>query len=146
MDSKDSKETKGMPEAQPAVQVPTNSSGDVAHDHTEEEVVKKPWWHSFKEPGSALQIITAALLAIAIGVVIATQVDEVPDPARVIISIPGDLWLRSLKAVVLPLIVCSMLLAVTRLREMSHGGSLLARWTVGYYIITTLISITLSCV
>jgi Na+/H+-dicarboxylate symporter len=38
-----------------------------------------------------------------------------------------------------------MLLAVTRLREMSEGGSLLAKWVVGYYIITTLISITLSC-
>jgi Na+/H+-dicarboxylate symporter len=39
-----------------------------------------------------------------------------------------------------------MLLAVTRLREMTNGGSLLAKWTVGYYIITTLISITLSCI
>lgn len=38
-----------------------------------------------------------------------------------------------------------MLLAVQRLRVMSNGGSLLARWTVGYYIITTLVSITLSC-
>lgn len=122
--------------------VPTNSSHDVA----QEEVVKRPWWASIKEPGSALQIICAALLAILIGVVVATQVDSVPEAARVIISIPGDLWLRCLKAVVLPLIVCSMLLAVTRLREMSNGGSLLARWAVGYYIVTTLISITLSCI
>ncbi|KAJ4263846.1 hypothetical protein NW762_005880 [Fusarium torreyae] len=148
----DSKEVKDMPEAHP-VQVPTNSSNDIPRDHVEEEVVKKPWWYSIKEPGSALQIICAALLAIAIGVVVATQVDSVPDTAIVIIGIPGNMWLRALKAVdsaadksqVLPLIVCSMLLAVTRLREMSNGGSLLARWTVGYYIITTLISITLSC-
>lgn len=28
---------------------------------------------------------------------------------------------------------------------MSKGGSILARWTVGYYVITTIISITLSC-
>ncbi|KAF5002853.1 hypothetical protein FDECE_10503 [Fusarium decemcellulare] len=140
-----SKDTKDMPGAEPQP-VPSNSSHDIAAVPTEEHEVKKPWWHSFKEPGSALQIISAALLAIAIGIVVATQVDEVPEAARVIISIPGDLWLRSLKAVVLPLIVCSMLLAVTRLREMSNGGSLLARWTVGYYIITTLISITLSCI
>ncbi|KAM0561116.1 hypothetical protein ACHAPJ_003619 [Fusarium lateritium] len=140
----DSKDVKDMPEAHP-VQVPTNSSNDIPRDHVEEEVVKKPWWHSIKEPGSALQIISAALLAIAIGVVVATQADSVPDAAIVIIGIPGNMWLRALKAVVLPLIVCSMLLAVTRLREMSNGGSLLARWTVGYYIITTLISITLSC-
>ncbi|KAL6361826.1 hypothetical protein LRP88_05303 [Fusarium phalaenopsidis] len=122
-----------------------NSGPDVAAVHTEEHEVKRPWWYSIKESGSALQIISAALLAIAIGLVVTTQVEKVPDAARVIISIPGDLWLRSLKAVVLPLIVCSMLLAVTRLREMSGGGSLLAKWVVGYYIITTLISITLSC-
>ncbi|KAH8729396.1 Sodium:dicarboxylate symporter [Ilyonectria robusta] len=112
---------------------------------TEEHKIKKPWWHSVKEPGSALQIILAALLAIAIGLTVSTQVDEVPPAARVILSIPGDLWLRALKAVVLPLIVCSMLLAVQRLRVMSNGGSSLAKWTIGYYFITTLISITLSC-
>ncbi|KAM0439938.1 hypothetical protein ACHAPT_001037 [Fusarium lateritium] len=122
-----------------------NSGPDVAAVQTEEHKVKEPWWSSIKEPGSALQIISAALVAIAIGIVVATQVEKVPDAARVIISIPGDLWLRSLKAVVLPLIVCSMLLAVSRLREMSNGGSLLAKWVVGYYIVTTLISVTLSC-
>ncbi|KAK2673425.1 hypothetical protein RAB80_010968 [Fusarium oxysporum f. sp. vasinfectum] len=119
---------------------------DIPHDHAEEEVVKKPWWHGFKEPGSALQIIVAALLAIAIGVAVATQVDDIPEAAPILVGVIGNMWLRALKAVVLPLIVCSMLLAVTRLREMSNGGSLLARWTVGYYIITTLISITLSCI
>ncbi|KAJ4189402.1 hypothetical protein NW759_016784 [Fusarium solani] len=125
--------------------VRSNSSQDV-NITTSEEHVNKPWWHSIKEPGSALQIITAALLAIAVGLIISTQAPSVPAAARVIVSIPGDLWLRALKAVVLPLIVCSMLLAVQRLREMSNGGSLLARWTVGYYVITTLISIMISCI
>ncbi|KAH6894291.1 Sodium:dicarboxylate symporter family-domain-containing protein [Thelonectria olida] len=124
----------------------TNSSPDIDALSTEEHQEKKPWWHSIKEPGSALQIITAAILAIGIGLAVSTTVDEVPEAARVILSIPGDLWLRSLKAVVLPLIVCSMLLAVQRLRVMSNGGSLLAKWTVGYYIITTLVSISLSCI
>jgi hypothetical protein len=92
------KEFKDMPETHP-VQVPTNSSGDIPHDHAEEEVVKRPWWHSFKEPGSALQIISAALLAIAIGVVIATQVDNIPPAVPVILGIIGNMWLRALKAV-----------------------------------------------
>ena len=39
-----------------------------------------------------------------------------------------------------------MLLAVQRLRVMSNGGSLLAKWTVGFYIITTCFSITMSCI
>lgn len=29
---------------------------------------------------------------------------------------------------------------------MSNGGSLLAKWTIGYYVLTTLASIILSCI
>lgn len=29
---------------------------------------------------------------------------------------------------------------------MANGGKLLARWTVGWYVLTTLMSITLSCI
>lgn len=35
----------------------------------------------------------------------------------------------------------SLILAVQRLREMSRGGALLARWTIGYYLFTTLVAI-----
>jgi Na+/H+-dicarboxylate symporter len=40
-----------------------------------------------------------------------------------------------------------MIIAVSRLREMADGsGSKLAGWTVGYYVITTMISIIMSCI
>lgn len=45
------------------------------------------------------QIIIAALLAIIIGLAVTTQVDEVPDAAVAILAIPGNLWLRALRAV-----------------------------------------------
>jgi hypothetical protein len=64
-----------------------------------ESEAKKPWWHSIKEPGSAAQIISAALVAIAIGMAVAATVDDVPDAAADIINIPGNLWLRALKCV-----------------------------------------------
>jgi hypothetical protein len=93
------KEAKGMPEEYP-VQVPTNSSSDLPRGSImEEEVIKKPWYNGFKQPGHALQIITAAVLAIAIGVVVATQVDEIPETAITLLGIIGNLWLRALKAV-----------------------------------------------
>lgn len=60
---------------------------------------KRPWWASIKEPGSAFQIVLAALLAIAIGMTVTSTVDKVPDAARAILGIPGVLWLRSLRAV-----------------------------------------------
>ena len=60
---------------------------------------KKSVWKKIKEPGSVWQIIFAALLAIAIGLAVTTTVDEVPDAAITILAIPGNLWLRALRAV-----------------------------------------------
>jgi hypothetical protein len=63
-----------------------------------EEQVKRPWWHSIKEPGSALQIVIAAALAIAIGLSVSSTVDDIPYAAPTILEIPGALWLRALRA------------------------------------------------
>ena len=57
------------------------------------------WWRCFFEPGSAPQIIVAAVLAIAIGMAVNVTVDEVPEAAVAILGIPGGLWLRALQAV-----------------------------------------------
>lgn len=46
----------------------------------------------------------------------------------------------------MPLIICSMILAIQRLREMAKGGRALAIWTVGYFVMTTLIAIVISCI
>jgi hypothetical protein len=62
------------------------------------ERVKTPWWHSVVEPGSATQIVIAAVLAIAIGVAVSTTVDKVPAAAVTLVGIPGRLWLRALRA------------------------------------------------
>lgn len=62
------------------------------------QVEKKPWWHSITVMGSTLQIIVAAILGIAIGVAVSTTVDEVPEACITILEIPGELWLRALKA------------------------------------------------
>ncbi|KAL1960386.1 hypothetical protein VTO42DRAFT_8346 [Malbranchea cinnamomea] len=107
----------------------------------EEEEPKRPWWHSIKEPGSALQIVIAAAVAIGIGMAVTTTVDDIPEAVAPLIGIPGTLWLRALKAVVLPLIVTAMILAVQNLREMTKGGSRLAAWTIGYYVATTVCAI-----
>ncbi|KAI6784528.1 Excitatory amino acid transporter-like protein [Emericellopsis cladophorae] len=128
-----------------------DSRGSPVEEYPETVEEKQPMgrriWKSFKTPGSALQIVSAALLAVAIGLIVSTQVDKVPTPAVEILNIPGDLWLRALKAVVLPLIICAMILAVSRLRDMADGsGGRLAKWTIGYYVLTTFLSIVMSCI
>ena len=65
----------------------------------EEDQPKRPWWHSVKEPGSALQIVIAAAIAIGIGMAVNTTSYPVHEAAAPLVMIPGTLWLRSLKAV-----------------------------------------------
>ncbi|EGY21896.1 hypothetical protein VD0002_g7437 [Verticillium dahliae] len=114
----------------------------------EVETVKKPWWHSVKEPGSATQIVIAAALAIGIGLGVSAGVgvDNIPEAAPVIIGIPGSLWLRALRATVLPLIICAMILAIQRLREVAQGAAVLAKWTISYYVLTTILAIAFSII
>jgi hypothetical protein len=64
-----------------------------------EEEEKKTFMQKVLTPGSVWQIIFAAILAIAIGLAVTTTVDEVPDAAITILAIPGNLWLRALRAV-----------------------------------------------
>lgn len=68
----------------------------------ESPIAKRNWyqqiWDSLKTPGSAMQIITAALLAIAIGLAVSTTVSDIPEAVPVILEIPGSLWLRALRA------------------------------------------------
>lgn len=110
------------------------------------EETKKPWWNSVRVAGSATQIVIAAVLAIAIGMAVTSTVENIPKAATTIVAIPGRLWLRALRAVVLPLIVCAMVLAVQRLRAMTGSGKALARYTIGYYILTTLLAIVISTI
>ncbi|KAK3306351.1 Sodium:dicarboxylate symporter [Chaetomium strumarium] len=108
--------------------------------------VKTPWWHSVVEAGSATQIVIAAAVAIAIGVAVSSTVENIPAAAVTLVGIPGRLWLRALRACVLPLIVTAIVLAVQRLRKMSGGGQKLARVTIIYYVGTTLLAIVISTI
>lgn len=56
-----------------------------------------PWWHPITRP--VVQMIVAAALAVVIGIAVAATVDQVPDAARALLVIPGELWLRALKCI-----------------------------------------------
>lgn len=87
------------------------------HDEpqTATKEIKQAWWHPIKQPGSAAQIVVAAVLAIGIGLAVSTTVDEVPEAAVAILKIPGNIWLRGLQAIgrppfiYCPFVACNML-------------------------------------
>lgn len=61
---------------------------------------KTAWWHPIKEPGSAAQIVVAAVIAIAIGLAVSStvDVDNISSAIPELIEIPGTTWLRALRA------------------------------------------------
>jgi hypothetical protein len=84
-----------------ATSLPSNGSPNVSAEPgiNIAQEKKKTFWQRVKEPGSVWQIIIAALLAIAIGLIVTTQVESVHPAAIAIVAIPGTLWLRALRAV-----------------------------------------------
>ena len=106
----------------------------------------KRFMRTLMTPGSALQIVIAAIIAIAIGMAVTATVSDIPEAAPVILEIPGQLWLRALRATVLPLIITAIILAVQNLKEMSKGGAKLAKFTVLSYVCTTIIAVVHSMI
>jgi len=143
LDIKGNAGTNTTPLSREGSNEPSATAGDAP-------LVKRNWyqqlWDSFKTPGSAVQIIVAALLAIAIGLGVSTSVSDIPEAVPIILEIPGSLWLRALRATVLPLIVVAMILAVQNLMTMKDGGGKLARYTILWYVGTTIIAIVISTI
>lgn len=86
----------------PLSETPSNEKNlRIQYDEAAPETsgTQRRWWHPLKEPGSAIQIVIAAIIAIAIGMAVNATVDTVPPAALAILGIPGRLWLRALTAV-----------------------------------------------
>jgi Na+/H+-dicarboxylate symporter len=68
-----------------------------------------------------------------------------PRVAFKLISFAGDLFLRSLKLLVIPLVVTSMICGVTSLGDIRKAGRLGA-WTMVYFLATTLLAVAIGLV
>ena len=94
------------------------------------------------EPGGVGLVLLAFFLAVASAVPINMVTgSEVPPEVSRLSGIPGMLWLRIIRAVVLPLIMASMVLSMYRLRKIEGAGRKIVVYIVGYYITTTVLSV-----
>lgn len=138
------------PQEELTQQSSSTNSQDLASQSSQGK--KRKWNHrlytTLKEPGSALQIIIAAAIAIIIGISVSANVpaDEIPEAAPVLLEIPGRLWLRALRATVLPLIICAIILAMQTFKQMAKDGAKLARWTICWYVGTTILAVVHSMI
>ena len=89
-----------------------------------------------------LWMAIAAVLAVSIGILTTKLFDTTkigPDVVQ-LIGLIGDLWLRSLRAIVLPLIFTNMVVAAHSLSKIPQGAKKIASHTLTYYLITTILS------
>ena len=82
----------------------------------------------------------AAALAIIVGVSVGAipGAKKMPRDVVKLIGMLGDLWLRSLRAIVLPLIFTNMVMATHSLSHIPAGAGRIAKHTLIYYLSTTL--------
>ena len=95
-------------------------------------------------------LLGRTLLGVAVGVVLGTIIHSarggpLPPMARDLLGLPGELFMRALKCMVIPLIVGSALSGVLTLQQASHAQAAkgIARRTLILYALSMLCSVTI---
>ena len=85
------------------------------------------------------------LIGIVVAIIVGTIIGGTFPEFAVNFKILGDIFLNSLKMMVVPLVILSMIVGITGLGDVRNIGSIGGR-TVGYYMTTTAISVILGVV
>ncbi|GLI59828.1 hypothetical protein VaNZ11_001814 [Volvox africanus] len=93
-------------------------------------------------------LLLATLAGVAVGIVLGVGLSfaKLSPVALEIIGLPGDLLMRTLKMLVLPLITASVMAGVCALRQSTADMGKVARYTLLYYFTTTMGAVVLGIV
>jgi len=93
-----------------------------------------------------LQVLVGMALGIVTGIVIGPEANLVPPRVALVfanwIALPGQLFLLSIQFVVIPLVVASVIRGICSGQGSADLGRL-GGWTVAYFLVTTLIAVSL---
>ncbi|KAG2433247.1 hypothetical protein HXX76_008316 [Chlamydomonas incerta] len=90
-------------------------------------------------------LLLATLAGVAVGVILGTALSfaNLSPTALEVIGLPGELLMRTLKMLVLPLITASVMAGVCALRQSTADMGKVARYTLLYYFSTTMGAVVL---
>lgn len=102
-------------------------------------------WGRTRSCVSREPLLLATVIGVIAGVVAGCVLHALDPSERVLegVGFPGEILMRLLKLVVLPLVAGSMIAGVCSLRESTFGMGKVARVTLLYYLITTVIAVLL---
>jgi Na+/H+-dicarboxylate symporter len=86
-----------------------------------------------------IQIPISIVLSLTIGIILNKTTSLSPE-IILLSSLPGSLWIRALKSIVIPLILVSMISSMQRLRTVKGGGRL-TTIALFYFFGTTLLAV-----
>eukprot|EP00122_Pirum_gemmata_P015961 Pgem_evm1s14918 len=96
-------------------------------------------WRRLRKTSMIVYTILAALLGITVG--LAFSAAEVPSMVVYWFGMPGNLFIRALTLVVVPLVFCSVVLGVVGVSDVGGSVGKLALWTCSLYAITTTVGV-----
>ena len=92
---------------------------------------------------AVFKLACGVAVGVIAGVSISTSQTTPSSTTLKLIGIPGELWLRAIRALVTPLVVLSVTCAMAELGKAGRNGGKLAKWTIVYYFITTLMAVVI---
>ncbi|KAG8423839.1 hypothetical protein J3458_000693 [Metarhizium acridum] len=125
----------------------TGASDVLSETVVNTEPVKEKRWHRMTDRRSIAQIIIAAIIGVATGLIISTQVPDrskLQSAGNCLVPLPDQSWLGTFKAVVVVLLaVFSTMPTIRRVLQVVKDESSLPMWFVGFFITTTVFAIVL---
>ncbi|KAG0602013.1 hypothetical protein M758_11G154600 [Ceratodon purpureus] len=122
-------------------------AGTLANDNIDSEGVKKGTaWQRFKKKGFRMKmLIWWTLGGVALGIIIGAALYGA-HPSKLAINLigyPGELLIRALQELVLPLMVFALMSGVFNLRHSGSGTGRIIRWSLLYYLLSMILAVIL---
>lgn len=106
--------------------------------------IKSKFMNVVKQNVLAITTMTAVILAILIGIIIRSESGKWSERSLMYLEFPGEIFLRMLKCLILPLIISSLVSALGNL-DMKLSGHIGKRAMI-YYLTTTVMAIILGII
>lgn len=117
---------------------------DIIPNHEEKQENTNKWLSCLKSNILTVATVGGVLCGVIVGIILKESVGSFTKREVMYVSYPGDLFLRMLKALILPLIVSSLVSAIASL-DLSLSGKIATR-AIAYYLTTTFAAVVLGII
>ncbi|KAG0584743.1 hypothetical protein KC19_3G231300 [Ceratodon purpureus] len=119
---------------------------EAGYNLLQSDILKKSLWQQFRSNCFQMKmLIWWTLLGVGFGIVCGLSLyrSHLPPLAIELIGYPGEILIRALQELVLPLMVFALMSGVFNLRHSASGAGRIIRWSLLYYLMSMLLAVSL---